>query len=48
MDKLGDNNIPNDSYDNILDSDDCDTEANELDQLRTTYCIVSPIAWCAQ
>ncbi len=45
MDKLADNNIPSDSYDKRLDSDDSD---NELDQLRKMYCIVSIIAWCAQ
>ena len=48
MDKLSDNNIPSDSNDKRQESDDSDTETNELDQLRTIYCISPLIAWCAQ
>ena len=48
MDKLSDNNIPSDSNDKRLESDNSDTETNELDQLRTIYCIAPLIAWCAQ
>ena len=48
MDKLYDNNIPSESNDKRIDSDDCDTETNELDQLSTLASIVTLIAWCAQ
>ena len=48
MYKLYDNNIPSESNDKIIDSDDSDTETNELYQLRTISSIVSLIAWCAQ
>ena len=44
MDKLSDNNIPSDSNDKRQESDDSDTETNELDQLRTIYCISPLIA----
>ena len=51
MDELYDNNIAsysNDSIDKRLESDDSDTETNELYQLSTMCCILSLIAWCAQ
>ena len=48
MDELHDNNIPSDSNAKRLESDDSDTETNELAQLSTLSCILSLIAWCAQ
>ena len=48
MYKLYDNNIPSESNDTRLDTDDCETETNELYQLSTISSIVSLIAWCAQ
>ena len=48
MYKLYDNNISSESNDTRLESDDSDTETNELYQLSTISSIVSLIAWCAQ
>ena len=48
MDELYDNNIPSDSNDKRLESDDSDSETNELYQLSTISCILSLRAWCAQ
>ncbi len=42
------NIIPSDSNDKRLESDDSDTETNELDQLSAMSFILSLIAWCAQ
>ncbi len=48
MDELYGNNMPSDSNDKRLESDDSDTETNELDQLSVMSFILSLIAWCAQ
>ena len=48
MDERYANIIPSDSNDKRLESDDSDTETNELDQFSTIPCILSLIAWCAQ
>ena len=48
MDILSGYNIPSDSNDDRLESDDSDTETNELYQLSTIYRILPLIAWCAQ
>ena len=45
MDELYDNNIPSGSDGEGLESDDGETETDELDQLCTIVCL---IAWCAQ
>ena len=47
MDELSDDNIPSNSNDERLDSDDSDTETNELDQLCTISSALSLIAWVA-
>ena len=48
MNELYDNNIPSYINDKRLESDDSDSETNELDQLSKIYCILSLSAWCAQ